>query len=118
MNKEFKDRMKGIFIVPLSLIIILVPFSLVVGWNLLSLFIFWFVLTPLAAYFLPVMVSKTRSHLTGSVAGLLIFYGFMVFMIYDHYRTDYFQIMIASCVVNIGLVTILSLSRDGKVKAR
>ena len=40
--------------------------------------------------------------------GLNTFYGIMVFMIYDHYKTDYFQVMILSCVINVILVSTIT----------
>jgi hypothetical protein len=105
MRKESKNKLKGTLVVPLGLAITLVPFSMVIGWNLLTLILFWFVLTPGLATYLPAMLSNNRNHLFESQVGLIIFYGIMVFMIYDHYKTDYFQIMILSCLVNLVVVS-------------
>lgn len=46
-----------------------------------------------------------------SLTGLMLFYAIMVFMIYEHYKTDYFQLMMLSCLVNVALVTAISLPR-------
>ncbi len=37
----------------------------------------------------------------------MVFYVIMVFIIYDHHVTDYLQIMILSCVINLILVTLI-----------
>src|SRR5687768_11346846 len=105
MDKESKDKLKGTLIVPVGLAIILVPFSLLIGWNLITLILFWFVLTPGLTLYLPTLVSDNKSHLFESVVGLIIFYGMMVFMIYDHYKTDYFQVMAVSGLINLILVS-------------
>lgn len=105
MDKESKDKLKGITIVPLGLAIILVPYSLIIGWSGATLILFWFVLAPGLAIYLPTLVSGNKYHLFESITGLMLFYGIMAFMIYDHYKTDYFQLMILSCVINVILVS-------------
>lgn len=107
MNKEFKDKIKGILVIPIGLAVILVPFSLLIGWNLISLFVFWFLLTPGLAIYLPTKFSSNGFHLFKSFAGLVIFYSMMVFMIYDHYKTDYFKIMILSFAINLMLGSLI-----------
>jgi len=111
MDKEFKDKLKGTLIVPIGLSIVLVPFSILVGWNLISLFLFWFVSIPLLSIYLPTTLSGNRNHLFESLVGLVIFYAMMTFMIYDHYQTDYFQIMILSFGINLVLVSVINLTR-------
>lgn len=105
MNKEFKDKLRGTLIVTIGLVVVLVPFSLLIGWNLISLFLFWFVISPGLTIYLPTMVSGNRFHLFESLAGFVIFYAVMVFMIYDHFKTDYFQIMMLSFAINLILVS-------------
>ncbi len=104
MDKAIKDTLKGTMIVPVGLAIVLVPYSMLIGWNGPTLILFWLVLTPGLTVYLPKLVSTTRRHLFESLAGMILFYGLMVFMIYDHYKTDYFQFMMISCVVNVILV--------------
>ena len=111
MDKSSKDKLKGTMIVPVGLAIVLVPFSLLIGWNLVTLILFWFVLTPGLTIFLPTLVSSNRKRLLESLIGLMIFYGIMVFMIYDHYKTDYFQVMILSCVINVIIVSAITWRR-------
>lgn len=108
--EKLVENVKGALIVPIVLAIILVPFSLLIGWGLLSLLVFWFVLIPVLTFYLPTIISKNQNHLYESLVGLLVFYGLMVFLIYDHYTTDYFQIMVLSLVINLILVTGLSFA--------
>src|SRR5690554_6384045 len=108
MNKLFKDRLKGSLIVPAGLDVILVAVSLLIGWNSMTLILFWFVLIPATAISLPTTVSSNKNRLFDSITGLITFYGIMVFMIYDHYKTDYFRIMILSCVINAILVSVIA----------
>jgi len=117
MDKESKDKLKGTLIVPIGLTIILVPFSILIGWNLISLIVFWFVLIPGLTIYLPTKFSRNRNHLIESLLGLIIFYAIMIFMIYDHYKTDYFQIMILSFVINLTLVSITIVTRRHRTQA-
>ena len=105
MNKQSKDKFKRILIVPVGLVIVLVPFSIWIGWNLVTLILFWFVITPGLTIYLPTLIANNKNYLVEALVGLIIFYAIMVLMIYDHYKTDYFQIMIVSCVINLILVS-------------
>lgn len=107
MFKELAHQSLPVLCVPVGLAVILVPFSLLIGWNLLSAVIFWLVLTPVLAGHLPTLISNNKNLLAESLTGLLIFYALMVFMIYDHFKTDLFLIMMVSCLVNLGSVTII-----------
>ena len=102
-------KLLGTLLVSTGLMALLVLYSLLLGWNALSLFIFWFLLVPGLTVYLPLRFLKRKGHLFTSLSGLVIFYGVMVWMIYDHYQTDYFQIMMISFVVNMALVTVVSL---------
>ena len=118
MDKESKDKLKGTMIVPVGLAIILIPFSMLIGWNLMTLILFWFVLTPGLTIYLPTLVSSNKKHLFESLVGLIIFYGLMAFMIYDHYKTDYFQAMIVSCVINVILVSAITWTRRPRTQTQ
>ena len=111
MSRTATDNVKGMIIVVAGLAIILVPFSLLIGWNLLTSFLFWFVVTPMLAIYLPAIVSRNKSHFVESSMGLITFYGLMIFMIYDHYKTDLFKVMIASCLVNLILISVIAWTR-------
>lgn len=106
MNTNAADKLKGTLAVLLGLFCALAPYSLLMGWNLITLLVFWFLITPALAIWLPTLVTRRDGRMFASLAGLLIFYAFMVFMIYDHYKSDYFRIMMVSCVVNLISVAI------------
>ena len=111
MDKESKDKLKGTLIVPSGLAVILVPYSLLIGWNSITLILFWLVLTPGLTIYLPTLVSASKNHLFESLLGLTLFYAIMVFMIYDHYKTDYFQLMIWSCAINLVMISLITWAR-------
>lgn len=95
----------------IGLIMVLIPVSMLLGWNLLNALAFWFGLVPILSYHLPLKVSSSQGHLLKSLVGMLLFYGLMVFMIYDHYQTDLYHVIIASCSVNILVVSGVVLAR-------
>lgn len=102
--------------ISVGLILILVPFSMLIGWNLFTATLFWLIITPAVTIYLPKLISKNKDHLWESLIGMTIFYAFMVFMIYDHYKTDYFQIMIVSLVVNMMVVLMMRLIKRSFIK--
>ena len=108
MGNDLKDKLKGILIVPVALVITLVPFSILIGWNLMTLILFWLIITPALTIYLPTIISSNKSILIKSVAGLVIFYGIMVFLIFDHYDSDYFKVMILSSVINLIFVSMIT----------
>jgi hypothetical protein len=118
MNKELKDKLKGTLIVPVGLSVVLVPFSILIGWNFATLVLFWFMITPGLAIYLPTIVSLSKNHLFESLAGLIIFYAIMVFMIYDHHKSDYFQVMMVSFVINLILVSLATWIRKRGTQIR
>ena len=96
---------------PLGIFLILVPYSLLLGWSLLTSVLFWFILVPTLTFYLPMIFLKKGLHVTSSLAGLVLFYGFMIFMIYEHFDTDLFTVMMASAVFNLALITAIGLSK-------
>jgi hypothetical protein len=116
MSKQSTNKIKGTLIVPFGLAIILAPYSLLIGWNLTTLILFWLLLTPARAIYLPTLVSSNNNHLFESILGMTIFYALMVFLIYDHYKTDYFQVMIWSCAINLILVWVIVWVRTPETK--
>jgi hypothetical protein len=112
MKKSLLKKLLELSIVPLALCTLLVPFSLFVGWNLFTLIIFWLVLTPVIAIGAPVIVTNNRHSFFPSAIGLTLFYLLMVFMIYDHYQSDYFQLMMISFIVNLIFISLYSLIRQ------
>ena len=114
LKKEYKNRTLASLIVPVGLTIVLIPYSLLIGWSLITAFPFWFVITPALAIYLPFKTLGDNGYFFQSFIGLILFYGLMVFMIYDHYETDHFQIMIFSGMVNLILVSMIMLARRPK----
>lgn len=78
-----------------------------IGWNLFTGILFWYVITPALTIYLPEIFKRNKNHLLESLVGLSIFYAFMVFMTYEHSKTDYFQIMMVSLVVNMMVVLMI-----------
>ncbi len=68
--------------------------------NLLGMIVSWFVIIPLLTVFLSKIISGEKNLALKSLISLLVFYAIMVFMIYKHYQTDFFKLMIASLVFN------------------
>jgi putative effector of murein hydrolase LrgA (UPF0299 family) len=90
--------------IPAALGALLAFVGLTIGWNLVTLFIFWFLLLPILGLNLPRWISRTGNQLIESIAGVFIFYTVIVFMIYEHYQTDYFQVMIVSFFFNVVVI--------------
>lgn len=116
MSKQVRDQLKGTLVVPVALAIVLIPFSLLIGWNLLTLILFWLLIVPALTIYLPTVVSTNKNHFFESSLGLMMFYGLMVFMIYDHYKTDYFRVMIVSCFVNLILISLITWFKRSMTK--
>lgn len=100
-----------VLIVPVGIFAVLAMFSISVGWNLFTMLLFWFVFVPLLAYYLPALISKKATNPASSVIGLILLYAFMVLMIYDHFQTDYFVLMMISLIFNLGIVLMITWIR-------
>ena len=59
---------------------------------------------------------KKKVHLIESIAGLAVFYTLMVFLISDHYKSDFFQVMIISGVFNFITVAAITLLKRKKAQ--
>lgn len=116
MNKETKEKLKGILIIPLGLILVLIPYSLLLGWNLFTGVLFWLIITPALTIYLPLIISKNKDHFMESLVGSVIFYAVMVFLIYEHYKTDYFLIMMVSLGVNMTVIALYKWVKGQRVK--
>lgn len=93
-------------IVPGCIFLYVITFSYFFGGNrnLVITLASWFVIIPLMNVFLSKIISGKKNLAYKSLISLLIFYGIMVFMIYEHYQTDFFKIMIASMVFNASVM--------------
>jgi len=118
LRRDVVDRMRGTAIVPAGLAAALIFFSMVVGWNVLTVVFYFFLVAPALAIYLPRMVSGNKGHMFKSTTGLIIFYAFMVFMIYDHYKSDYFQVMMVGFVINIIAVPLIIRLKTSLARTR
>ena len=109
MKNLVRTNVKTACIVTIGLVITLIPYSLLLGWNTITLFIFWFAIIPTIAIYLPKAILHKKTSLLGRLIGLMTFYGLMIFMIYKHFKTDYFQVMIVSALINTIVVSLNSL---------
>ena len=116
MEHQLKQKLKGTLVVPVGLFLILIPYSLLLGWNVLTLLGFWFIITPILAIYLPERITNQKDHLFKSMVGLVLFYAIMVFMIYEHYDTDYFKVMMVSLMVNLIVVSVVTWPRKLEAK--
>ncbi len=105
------NMMLGISCIPLMLGILLALIGLTIGWNLITLFIFWFLIIPILSLRIPRWLSKNEFHWMDSALGISIFYAVMIFMIYEHYQTDYFKVMMISFFVNIIMIIVKATRR-------
>ena len=117
MKAKYKEGIKGTLSVVFGLAIILIPYSLLIGWNILTAGLFWFVIIPALAIYVPGRVSRNSDHVAESLSGLAIFYAGMIVMIYTHYNSDFFLIMIISCLVNLVLVGVILWMQKSEMRA-
>lgn len=96
---------------PVGIGLSLALYSLVIGWNLLTTILFWFIMVPLLAHYLPLLISRRDLQPNQSILGLVLFYAIMVVMIYDHFQSDYFMLMIASLLINLGTISLIRALR-------
>jgi hypothetical protein len=91
------------FLTVLSLFVVFIPYSIFLGWNLFTALFFWFILLPIAAN-RSASFFRSSGHLLSAILGVLLFYAFMIFMIYEHYNSDLFQVMFYSLPVSLFLL--------------
>lgn len=97
----------SILFVTLCLVAGLVPFSLLIGWDLVTGIMFWFFLVPLISWIAAKFcMDRTRQIIVG-IVGCTFFYLIMIFMIYSHYQTDMFKLMIFSSFTSMALIWFL-----------
>ena len=102
--------LKLVILVPLGAMIFLAGYSLIAGWNLITLLLFWFIILPFLVFSLARLLHMRQ--VWQSMIALLCFYGWMTFLIYDHYQTDYFMVMIASLLYNSFIIMLVMLSKE------
>lgn len=89
---------KLVMAIPLGIMTILAAYSLLLGWNLLTAVTFWFLIVPFLVFFLSKVLGIR--HLWQSFIALLCFYGVVIFMTYEHFRTDFYAVLFASLIFN------------------
>ena len=105
MGARCKYWLAGTIAVLSGLRVMLVPISLLIGWNLATMIIFWYLLVPVFTVGVSWRLFKDKNPIWVPLLGLIIFYGGLIFMTYDHYLTDYFDIMLVSLATNLIMVT-------------
>jgi hypothetical protein len=71
--------------------------------NVFILLTFWFICVPLIAYSSS-RVIKRNNRLANSLIGILLFYSFVYFMIYELTHTDFFIVVKYSFVTSMALI--------------
>ena len=104
MDKITKDNLLTALIIVAGIAIVLVPYSLLIGWNVLTLILFWAIIVPAIAINAPKLLPHIQPTTFGKLLGLFLFYAGMVFMIYEHYQTDFFLVMMLGAVENVIMV--------------
>ena len=107
-SKAMKKDISTSIVIIVGLLLVFVPYSLWIGWNAISVLLFWFVLIPIISIYLPRVIFG-RPTLLGKLGGLVLFYALMVFMIYDHYQSDYFLVMMISVVINVLMILVFHI---------
>ena len=103
---------KVILVVPVCIFIFIAASGYFFGGtrSLATTIVSWFVIVPLLTAFLSKRISGQEYSAFKSLISLLAVYGIMIFMIYKHYQTDFFKVMIASLVFNALVLLIAGLA--------
>lgn len=101
---------KGALVVPVGVLLVFIPYWYFLGKVFPLNLALMFVVIPYVAAWLPRIYREKRNHFWESVSGLILFYLFMVFMIYKHYQSELFLVLMASAVWNILTLTGIGLT--------
>ncbi|MBT3208038.1 MAG: hypothetical protein HN704_08015 [Bacteroidetes bacterium] len=99
----------SIFVVIASLSAVLVPYSLLFGWNVISVIVFWFFLVPLVSIAAARFYFNEKKQYLVSIVGCFLFYMCMLFMIYEHYLSDFFVMMMISMITSLIVITLAEI---------
>lgn len=101
----------------LTAVLLFLPMALI-SWGLrgmhnsvLILLTFWFICVPIIAYSSS-LIMKRNNRLANALIGILLFYSFMYFMIYELSHTDVFTVVKYSFVTSVGLVLCFYYKRE------
>lgn len=87
--------------------------------HVLVWFLSWFVIIPMLNAVLSNRICGKQNFPLKALTSLTIFYGIMVFMIYKHYQSDFFKLMIASLIFNsLILVLCIVVNPVGRARAK
>ena len=90
-------------IIPFCILLVCAGYMNLFGLNLITGILFWFVIVPSLTLYLSKILLGSKNITRNSILELIGFYGLMVFLIYKHYQSDLFKLMIASLVFNLFL---------------
>jgi hypothetical protein len=91
---------KVLVLIPFGVFLVMALYSLLIRWNLTTSILLWFFVVPAVILFLNLGLFKTRNITWKTVASLASLYCITVYMIYDHYQSDAFEIMMFSAGYN------------------
>ncbi len=100
LDSKIKRYSIVLVFIPLCVLAVLVPYSLLLRWNVWTLLLFWFIILPVLTIYLSVKLLRGYHRMSQALLSMTTFYAFIIFMIYDHYQSDYFLLMIVSMVYN------------------
>ena len=95
--------LKVAFIVPLCVFLLVAASGYFFGGSsnsLIGTLISFFLIIPTLNVFLSKVISGNKNLALKSLISLFVFYGIMVFMIYKHYQSDFFKVMMMSLGYN------------------
>ena len=107
------QKLRGNFIISATLVTILlvsilVPYSFFLGWNIFTSILFWVILVPVISTVSARFYTNPEKRLLVGIVGCVFFYLIMIFMIYSHYESDLFKIMILSSFSSIFMIWFLN----------
>jgi len=95
--------------------LVLALYTFLLGFTFPSSVLFWFFILPGLIIFLCSKFFNSPSGIRNAMVTIVIFYSFMVFMIYRHFPSDFFTLMMISFLWNFLIMIIVRLSeRDGQ----
>jgi len=115
--------LKVVLIIPLCVFLVLALCSLLVRFNVITVFLyyilFWFIILPGIILYLSSKLLRKEHSVWKAMVSMATFYGFMVFMTYKHYATDYFMLVMISFLWNSGVMIIVMLvGRDDNISGK
>lgn len=118
--KDLKEISLGMCIVllglSLSLILYTLPTLYLIETNVPVIFVYWYAIVPFLTAYISRRYSKRKNILAEALAGMILFYGFAVFLINGQYSENIFQLILYSIAFNTIMVSSIILTK--KVRKR